>query len=143
VGFKELVASDAHGQHGAVRLGLRYFVTLTVSASILLRAADRLLEAGWTWPSRIVRTRLANEHGVHTAKWARVGPESRLPHPVNVVIGPGTEIGSNVSVYQSVTLGAVVVGHNVVVRSTSEERTRVSNRESEGPARAAPGTPDP
>lgn len=89
-----------------MRLAVRYLVTPTVSASVLLRVSDAMLERGHSWLSRLVRSRLANKHGVHIAEGARIGSAFRLPHPVGVVIGPGVVVGERVSIYQGVTVGA-------------------------------------
>jgi serine O-acetyltransferase len=44
-------------------------------------------------------------YGCYLAPSARIGPGLRLPHPVAVVVGEGAVIGSNVTLYQGVTLG--------------------------------------
>lgn len=104
--FRAAIESDAKRPWSAPTWVVRYLVTPTVSASVLLRASDALLLRGRTWPSRLVRARLANKHGVHIAEGAQIGMAFRLPHPVGVTIGPGVVVGDGVAVYQNVTLGA-------------------------------------
>ena len=43
--------------------------------------------------------------GAYLSPNARIGPGLRLPHPIGIVIGDGARIGSNVTIYQNVTLG--------------------------------------
>ena len=47
---------------------------------------------------------------------AKIGPGFYLPHPQGVIIGSGSYVGSNVSIFQQVTLGAWN-GRDPVVRS--------------------------
>lgn len=44
-------------------------------------------------------------YGCYISPSARIGAGLVLPHPVGVVIGEGSEIGEDVTIYQSVTLG--------------------------------------
>ena len=85
------------------------YVTLpTASASVLLRTSDSLLDRGHRRLSRIVRSRLASKHGVHIAEGAVIGSGFRMPHPVAIVVGSGAVIGRSVTVYQGVTIGALI-----------------------------------
>jgi len=54
---------------------------------------------------RLVWRNIVNQHGCHISLHASVGPGLRLPHPVAIVIGDDCVIGSNVTLYQNVTLG--------------------------------------
>ena len=61
--------------------------------------------------------------GCHIGLRSEIGPGVRFPHPVGIVIGDGVQIGANVTIYQSVTLGAAsflkldypVVGNDVTI----------------------------
>lgn len=44
---------------------------------------------------------------------ATVGENFRLPHPLGIVIGPGSIIKDNVTIFQNVTLGGKGGGHNL------------------------------
>lgn len=44
-------------------------------------------------------------NGCYISPKATIGPGFSLPHPIGVVIGDGTQIGANVTIYQNVTLG--------------------------------------
>lgn len=48
--------------------------------------------------------------GVYVGKGAIVGPGLKTPHPIGIVIGDGVTLGSNVTLYQGTTLGAVRAG---------------------------------
>lgn len=63
-------------------------------------------------------------NGSYISLLADIGPGFRLPHAVGIVIGDGVRIGSNVTVFQNVTLGSgrpvnnasyPVLGDNVTV----------------------------
>lgn len=56
---------------------------------------------------------------------AAIGSSLRLAHTVGTVIGAGTVIGSEVTIYQGVTLGAVRMGEG---RATSEAYPRIGDR---------------
>jgi serine O-acetyltransferase len=61
--------------------------------------------------------------GCHIGLRSEIGPGVRFPHPVGIVIGDGVLIGSNVTIYQSVTVGAAsfsklnypVIGDDVTI----------------------------
>lgn len=44
-------------------------------------------------------------HGCYISLNAQIGPRLRLPHATGIVIGDGARIGSDVTIYQHVTLG--------------------------------------
>lgn len=44
-------------------------------------------------------------YACHLSGRAIIGPGLRLPHPVGIVLGAGTVIGKDVTIYQHVTLG--------------------------------------
>lgn len=58
----------------------------------------------------IYASRRLEKYGVFVSYRANIGDNLRLPHPVSIVIGDGVNIGSNVTIYQSVTLGGKVIG---------------------------------
>ena len=59
----------------------------------------RKIIAAFIWRYAIAR------QGCYISLLAHIGPRLRLPHPVGVVIGDGTKIGADVTIYQNVTLG--------------------------------------
>lgn len=54
--------------------------------------------------------RLLERYGVYLSSNATIGRGLKLPHPTSIVIGEGVSIGSNVTLYQSVTLGGRIIG---------------------------------
>lgn len=44
-------------------------------------------------------------YSCHISPLARIGSGLKLPHPVGIVIGEGAQVGSNVTIYQNVTIG--------------------------------------
>lgn len=64
---------------------------------------------GYTWLAGRF-SRVLEGYGVYVSRCAQIGHGLRLPHPTAIVIGEGVVIGSNVSLYQSVTIGGRVIG---------------------------------
>lgn len=73
--------------------------------------------------SRIQRNRLVLRYGIFLSPTAVLGQRLVLPHPTGIVIGDGVQIGSNVTIYQHVTLGRKfdnvadypIIGNNVTI----------------------------
>jgi len=57
--------------------------------------------------SRLVWRGTVRTYGCYIAVTARIGSGLCLPHPIGVVIGEGSVIGSDVTIYQGVTLGRI------------------------------------
>lgn len=55
-------------------------------------------------------SRWLERYGVYVSHNAVIGDGLQLPHPTAIVIGAGVRIGSNVTIYQSVTFGGRVIG---------------------------------
>lgn len=55
--------------------------------------------------SVIVWRHLTRSTACYLSPNARIGPGLRLPHPAAIVVGEGVQLGTNVTIYQSVTLG--------------------------------------
>jgi serine O-acetyltransferase len=55
-------------------------------------------------------SRLLQRYGLYISSGATIGEGFKLPHPTAIVIGQGVVIGSNVTVYQCVTLGGRIAG---------------------------------
>lgn len=60
-------------------------------------------------PGRLVAIvawrRIVKGYGCYIDPTAAIGPGLRLPHPIGIVIGAGTVIGADVTVYQHATFG--------------------------------------
>lgn len=77
--------------------------------ALLIGLMHRAQFQGYTRLAEIF-SRVIERYGIYVSKYAKIGNGLRLPHPTAIVIGEGVVIGSNVTVYQSVTLGGRVVG---------------------------------
>lgn len=63
----------------------------------------------YNWLSGVISKSL-ERYGVYVSRHAKIGHGLRLPHPTAIVVGEGVVIGSNVTLYQSVTLGGRIIG---------------------------------
>jgi serine O-acetyltransferase len=74
-------------------------------AVLLYRLSHRAHRAGWTWLAWfIMRVNLAVT-GAEIEFSARIGPGLLIAHPGGIVIGRGTVIGDDATIYQRVTCG--------------------------------------
>jgi len=74
-------------------------------AVLLHRVSHRVHRAGWTWLAWfIARINLAVT-GADIEFSARIGPGLLIAHPAAIVIGRGTVIGADATIYQGVTCG--------------------------------------
>jgi serine O-acetyltransferase len=77
-----------------------------VEAIATHRVAHRLYSMGVPIIPRILSERAHSSTGIDIHPGARIGPRFFIDHGTGVVIGETCRIGSNVKVYQGVTLGA-------------------------------------
>lgn len=61
---------------------------------------------GRKWLANQLENSLQKKFGIYVSSRARIGESLSLPHPTGIVIGAGCIVGSGVSIYQNVTLGA-------------------------------------
>jgi serine O-acetyltransferase len=106
--FCDVVRADLRANTGRRRLAgaLPAFIFHPGFATIFLQRVamalvgtplDKLGALIWAWNTR--------RSGCHLHLESVIGPGLYLPHPVAVVIGQGVRIGSEVTIYQSVTVG--------------------------------------
>lgn len=115
--LRELVRSDlARFEETFARRGQPFsrsrviFESFTFKAGfqavVLYRLAHWCHERGWTYPAwYFCRLNLALT-GADIEFNAEIGPGMYISHPVGIVIGRGTRIGSGVTIFQGVTCGA-------------------------------------
>lgn len=60
---------------------------------------------GWFWPSHLMHLSVRGRTGCEIAPNARIGPGLRVEHRSDVVIGDTAVLGSDVSIYNGVSLG--------------------------------------
>ena len=100
---------------------------LSRSACYLLhRLAHKLYLKGWVLIPRLLNTFSRFLTGIDIHPGATLGPGLFIDHGMGLVIGETAELGSNVTLYQGVTLGGTgkekgkrhpTIGDNVVVSS--------------------------
>ncbi|SFU43199.1 serine O-acetyltransferase [Halomonas korlensis] len=105
-------------------LKVRFFGSPNRQAVVMLRIGQLLKGLGFVWLSERSLNRLARRYGVHVGHDAQIGAGLKFPHPTSIVIGGGAEIGSNVRIFQQVTIGAspqkkdnriLRIGNNVTI----------------------------
>jgi serine acetyltransferase len=85
---------------------LRLITNTSLRAGILFRltcASPRWLH--WFWRSVLVTL-----HSSEVGHGARIGPRFHMPHPSGIGIGPEVTIGTGVTIFQHVSLGADLAG---------------------------------
>ncbi len=80
-------------------------------AVLLHRLAHRLYRAGWFTPARMVSQFSRTITGIEIHPGAQIGRRFFIDHGMGVVIGETSEIGDDVLMYQSVTLGGTGKEH--------------------------------
>lgn len=70
--------------------------------------------------SEYYRYKILKKYNCAIAPQAEISSPIIMPHPIGIVIGMGTKIGENVTIYQSVTIGQKeekypTIGNNVIV----------------------------
>lgn len=92
----------------------------------LHRIAHSLYTKGWVVLPRLINTFSRFLTGIDIHPGAKLGPGLFIDHGMGLVIGETAELGSNVTLYQGVTLGGTgkekgkrhpTIGNNVVVSS--------------------------
>jgi serine O-acetyltransferase len=77
-----------------------------IRATISHRIAHQLYDQGLTLIARVIAELAHSETGIDIHPGAQIGPGFFIDHGTGVVIGETAVIGSNVRLYQAVTLGA-------------------------------------
>lgn len=92
----------------------------------LHRIAHKLYLKGWVMLPRLINTFSRFLTGIDIHPGAKLGPGLFIDHGMGLVIGETAELGSNITLYQGVTLGGTgkekgkrhpTIGDNVVVSS--------------------------
>ena len=74
-------------------------------AVLLYRLSHWLFRRGWIYPPWFLSRLSVALTGADIEFNARIGPGMFIAHPVGIVVGRGTVIGSNVTLFQGVTFG--------------------------------------
>jgi len=74
-------------------------------AVLLYRISHRLFQRGWIYPPWFLSRLSLAITGADIEFNAQIGPGMLISHPVGIVVGRGTTIGSEVTLFQGVTFG--------------------------------------
>lgn len=74
-------------------------------AVLLYRVSHWLYQRGWIYPPWLLSRVSIAITGAEIEFNARIGPGMFVSHPVGIVVGRGTVIGANVTLFQGVTFG--------------------------------------
>jgi serine O-acetyltransferase len=74
-------------------------------AVLLYRLSHWLCRKGWVWPAWLVARVNLTLTGADIEFSARIGPGLLIAHPAGIVIGRGSIIGSDATIFQGVTCG--------------------------------------
>jgi serine O-acetyltransferase len=86
------------------------------------RVANLLFKLGVPMLPRIMTEHAHSTTGIDIHPGASIGPRFVIDHGTGVVIGETTEIGSNVRIYQGVTLGALSLPQNAGEKLRGKKR---------------------
>ena len=95
-----------HRASGPLGIGARFLFDTAFHLLLSYRLSSHL---GRSWLRFLNRPLLYWQHtslGCYISPRARIGRRVRFPHPVGIVIGEGTSVGDEVSIFQHVTLGS-------------------------------------
>lgn len=110
-GIRKLLASDVQatydGDPAAKSHDEIIFSYPGIYAILIHRVAHRLFELKVPLLPRIMSEHAHSVTGIDIHPGATIGPRFVIDHGTGVVIGETTQIGQNVRIYQSVTLGAL------------------------------------
>jgi serine O-acetyltransferase len=93
-----------------------------IYAIMVHRVAHRLFELGVPLLPRIMNEHAHSLTGIDIHPGATIGPRFVIDHGTGVVIGETTQIGTNVRIYQGVTLGAMSLPKNAGERFRGKKR---------------------
>lgn len=83
--------------------------TLSSKRNALIRLMNISRESGYLRLAKFFSRRL-NSEGLFISHTAKIAGSVRFKHPIAIVIGEGVVINHGVTIYQSVTIGAVRIG---------------------------------
>lgn len=87
------------------RVVVYYRLSLFLRKNVRIRLLGRVL-------SKLILVRLSRVPGVEINSLDEIGVGIHFPHPHDIVIGTGSKIGRNVTIYNGVTLGGKRISSN-------------------------------
>lgn len=92
-------------------------------AITIYRIAHILYEKGVPYLPRIMSEYAHSKTGIDIHPGAKIGPSFFIDHGTGVVIGETSIIGSNVKIYQNVTIGALSLGRGQLLKGIKRHPT--------------------
>lgn len=89
-------------------------------AVIMLRWAQLLEGTRFKGSLRRNAKRLAKSYGIYLGSSTEIGPGLKIRHPTSIVIGGSLKLGSNLRLYQQVTLAERPEGHDGVMQRVGD-----------------------
>lgn len=96
-------------------------------AITIYRIAHILYEKGVPYLPRIMSEYAHSKTGIDIHPGAKIGPSFFIDHGTGVVIGETAVIGSNVKIYQNVTIGAISLGRGQLLKGVKRHPTIKDN----------------
>ncbi|WP_303837282.1 hypothetical protein [Ruminococcus flavefaciens] len=107
-----LDAEVYRSEHGIKKMIAKH-ITPSTNAVYLLRKAQVYHKSNSRIKrilSRVYQIKMERRYALYINLDIEIGLGLRLPHPNGIIIGGGCEIGSNVTIFQQVTIGSRVPG---------------------------------
>lgn len=98
-------AGYRYKQESEQRMRLLMLPRLLTNSSLHANVLVRLMVGTPRWMSYLWRRLLISSHSIDVARDIVIGAGLELPHPVGIVIGAHTRIGSDVCIHQGVSAG--------------------------------------
>ena len=96
-------------------------------ATIVYRIAHLLYENNVPYIPRIMSEYAHSRTGIDIHPGAQIGPYFFIDHGTGIVIGETAVIGSNVKIYQNVTIGALSLGRGQMLKGVKRHPTIMDN----------------
>jgi len=83
----------------------RLLLTPEYRLVVAFRVYSWLHAQGWVWPAYLLYSMTKSRTACDLSPAARIGPGLRIEHRSDIVIGPAAVLGSDISVFNGVTIG--------------------------------------
>ncbi|HWE33156.1 MAG TPA: hypothetical protein VG410_06705 [Solirubrobacteraceae bacterium] len=135
MGLRELLWSDyqmaiVERDESPARSRLLWPLRVLINPSLLFAFTVRLAQKGPRWllyPLRIIQVMCFSSeiHSFHGEDPLQIGPGISFPHPIGIIIGPGTKIGAGVTIYNNTNIGT---NRHVPRREVARSTPRLCDR---------------
>lgn len=98
------------GKPTIIKVFKRIFISTGERCVFLYRIGQILKNKGYRIPSILIYNYLVKNFGIFLSYKAQIGIGLKLPHPNGIIIGNGSIIGENCTIFHQVTLGGKKLG---------------------------------